>query len=152
MLLLPLLRISRKDTWGAWLRQSDKLGQHVVFIAQNFERAAKWIRELAQVAREVVSIRDFRVLRLPVGRWLGLSSFYFVKSWDVRSSSPLGTEFHRYSPRVWRCYDTAALYGFDASGNAYDGIALYPRWNPSRFPLFVSVLALLLGVWCVLAA
>lgn len=142
---------TRKSDWSSWLRQSDKLGQHVIFIAQNFERAAKWIRELAQVAREVVSIRDLRVLRVPVGKLLGLSSFYFVRTWDVRSACQLSTDFHKYSRRVWECYDTSELYGFNASDNAYDGIALYPRWRPPRLPVFVGVASIIGGVY-VLAA
>ena len=43
----------QENSWGEWLRQSDKLGQDVWFVAQNFERAAKWIRELAQVSIEI---------------------------------------------------------------------------------------------------
>lgn len=142
---------ARKAAWSRWLRQSDKLGQHVIFIAQNFERAAKWIRELAAVAREVVAIKDLRVLRLPVGRWLGLGRVYFVRSWDVRSQSSLGVDFHVYTPKVWRCYDTAALYGFVASSNAYDGLALYPAWRSPRLVVF-SLVSSFLGVFYVLAA
>lgn len=141
----------RRVSWSSWLRQSDKLGQHVIFIAQNFERAAKWIRELSQVAREVVSIRDLRVFRVPVGRLLGLSSFYFVRSWDVRSACLLSTDFHRYTSRVWDCYDTSELYGFAASGNAYDDVALYPRWRPPRFPFVSGILSIVVGLY-VLAA
>lgn len=55
----------RKLTWGEWLRQSDKLGQDVYFVAQTFERSAKWIRELAQVALRITNFRNFHFLRMP---------------------------------------------------------------------------------------
>lgn len=109
----------RRATWGEWLRQSDKLGQDVVFIAQEFARAAKWIRELAQVADDVRNFGQVRMWGMPIGKWLRLGRVYAVVHADVRTKSLLGVDVHVTGPHVWLCYETATLYGFDAAGSAF---------------------------------
>jgi hypothetical protein len=135
---------SLKAAWSLWLRQSDKLGQDVYFVAQNFERAAKWIRELAQINREIVPIRSVNICGfIPVGLIIPFGSrVYFVKRFDVRSSVSLGVEFHLYSSRIWDCYDTSETYGFRAASSAYDVVQL-PQFEVPSFwalSLFVSTL------------
>lgn len=120
----------RRDTWGTWLRQSDKLGQDVVFVAQQFERAAKWIRELAALEARVSSMRYFGIGPLRLGKWLGLSKVAFVATFDVQGGNLSSWRFLLLNPSVWRCYRTSELYGFEASASAYVG-ALFP---PFRLP------------------
>lgn len=119
----------RKATWGEWLRQSDKLGQDVFFIAQEFARAAKWLRELAQVQIDIRNMGQMMMLGLPVGEWLSLDRLYMVIKGDVRARCVLGWSFQLAGPRVWDCYRTAELYGFAASSNAYDGLSIPPAYN-----------------------
>ena len=142
----------RKRAWGEWLRQSDKLGQDVWFIAQNFERAAKWIRELAQVAREVVALRDVHVLWV-VPLWLlvpPIRHAYAVLCWDVRSKARIGAEVHLYRARIWQLYDTSETFGFVGARSAYDGLSLPPAYHP---PIEVpaACLALLALAFCAAA-
>lgn len=149
----------RKLSWGRWLRQSDKLGQDVYFIAQNFDRAAKWIRELAQINREVIRVRDLRILHfLPV--WVLIpngKNLYFVKSYDVRAQSVLSSELHFYNSRIYACYSTSELYDFVASSNAYSSFSVAPPFvleSPVfSLCLIISFVSLALAVsgwfgWC----
>lgn len=133
-------RDESKVRWMEWLRQSDKLGQDVVFIAQNFERAAKWIRELAAVATDVVNFGQVRLWGLPVGKWAHLHRCCMLVRWDVRSKTRLGVSLATLSPLVWDCYETAELYGFERAASAFVADA----WPPYRVPgvrlLFVPLL------------
>lgn len=133
----------RKRSWGEWLRQSDKLGQDVFFIAQNFERAAKWIRELAQVAREVVPLKDVRICWfIPLGLLFPpVRRMYSVVSWDVRSKARIGVEFHRYTPAVWRLYDTSETFGFVGADSAYSSVCIWPGYRPPLRPLLLCLVA-----------
>lgn len=139
----------RKRAWGEWLRQSDKLGQDVYFIAQNFERAAKWIRELAQVSREIVPLRSVHLFWFLPLWWLMpfLRTTYAVVSWDVRSKQRLGVEFHRYTSRVWKLYDTSETFGFVGAASAYDGLGIFPGYRPPLVPLLWSFLLLIPSVF-----
>lgn len=132
---------ARKLSWGEWLRQSDKLGQDVWFIAQNFERAAKWIRELAQVSVEVFPLKDVKIgMVLPL--WLIFPPFrkmYCAKYRDVRSGMVMKLDFHRYSSDVWNLYDTSETFGFVGAASAYDSVRLWPKY---RSPLWAFGLSL----------
>lgn len=128
-------RDPRKLTWGEWLRQSDKLGQDVWFISQNFERSAKWIRELAQLSIEIFPLRDIKIgMVLPL--WLlfpPARKMYCAKYRDVRSGMVVKLDFHFYSRDVWDLYDTSETFGFVGAASAYDDVALWPRY---RSPLW----------------
>lgn len=117
----------RRASWGRWLRQSDKLGQDVYFIAQNFERAAKWIRELAQCMMEMVPFRGICWLGIPWGRLPCFRNIYSCRVWDVRSKRVLTWGLHRYSSYWWRYYDTAETYGFEGAASAYSLGVVFPR-------------------------
>lgn len=136
----------RKQSWGEWLRQSDKLGQDVWFIAQNFERAAKWIRELAQVSIEVFALKDVKIgLVFPI--WLIFPPFkkmYCCKYRDVRSGQVLRLEFHRYTSKVWELYDTSETFGFVGADSAYQNLRLWPRYVSPVWALGVSFMGVLL--------
>lgn len=130
-----------KRPWMEWLRQSDKLGQRVVFIAQAFDRSAKWIRELAQLVVSVRNLGQMRPLGIPIGKLLGLSHVSCAVTNDLTIMQRTGCEFYVLSPDIWTCYDTAVLYGFNASSNAYDSVRLWPRHH-------LPVLAFsILGLW-----
>lgn len=126
---------SRKVSWSEWLRQSDKLGQDVWFVAQNFERAAKWIRELAAVSIEIFPLRELKFgMVFPV--WLLFPPFknmYCAKWRDVRSGQIIRLELHRYSDDIKRLYDTSETFGFVGAASAYDSLRLWPRY---RSPLW----------------
>lgn len=143
---------ARKLSWGEWLRQSDKLGQDVWFVAQNFERAAKWIRELAQVSIEIFPLRDLKIgMIFPV--WLlfpPIRKMYCAKWRDVRSGMVVKLELHRYSPDVWELYDTSETFGFIGAASAYDSVHLWPAYRSpiwafglALIPFFVTVLSFL---------
>lgn len=140
----------KKKKWGEWLRQSDKLGQDVWFISQNFERSAKWIRELAQISVEIVPLKDVKVAWfIPIWLIFPPARRMYVAKWrDVRSGTIIKMEFHRYSPFVWNLYDTSETFGFVGAASAYDSVRLWPRFkNPSLFVAVDSlVVALCVGV------
>lgn len=138
----------RKREWGEWLRQSDKLGQDVWFIAQNFERAAKWIRELAQVSEEVFPMRDVRLFFFLPMVWVFpfFRRMYCVKRRDVRSGQMIGCEFHFYSPRIWTLYDTSETFGFVGAASAYDDVRAWPRYVSPLPLLEIQALGVLLCV------
>lgn len=131
----------RKRKWMEWLRQSDKLGQDVYFIAQNFERAAKWIRELAQVSREIIPLRSVRLFAFVPMWWAfpPMRRAYMVAKRDVRSGQSIGFEFHRYRSAVWQLYDTSETFGFKGAASAYDAVHLWPAY---RRPVLGLALAL----------
>lgn len=141
----------KKQQWGEWLRQSDKLGQDVYFIAQNFERAAKWIRELAQISIEVFPMKDIRILMfLPLGTLCPFfRRVYCVRRRDVRSGIVCGTAFHRYSPKVWKLYDTSETFGFQGAASAYDALRLWPPYRKPTWALWFAVIFPLLGALAV---
>lgn len=129
---------TRKDVWGEWLRQSDKLGQDVYFIAQNFERAAKWIRELAHVSINIVPIGDIKFCNLIPLKYLfpPLRSCYFAVWRDLGSGCLLQTALHRRTSAIWRFYDTSETFGFVRPDSAY-GEGLFPPFRlPWAFLLF----------------
>lgn len=122
---------SRKKAWSEWLRQSDKLGQDVWFICQNFDRSAKWIRELAQVSKEIIPCGKVHLFSFVPLWWFFpfIRRSYMVVSRDVRSKQIQGYEFHRYTRRVWDFYDTAETFGFQAASSAYDRLNLWPAYR-----------------------
>lgn len=136
----------KKKEWGEWLRQSDKLGQNVWFIAQNFERAAKWIRELAQVSEEVFPMRDMRLFFFIPFTWVFpfFKRMYCVKRRDVRSGQMIGCEFHFYTRKVWDLYDTSETFGFVGAQSAYDSVRLYPPYKSPAPLLAIQGLGCLL--------
>lgn len=133
---------TRKAAWSEWLRQSDKLGQDVYFVAQNFERAAKWIRELAQVSVEIVNLGDVRLFRfIPLTLIFPFARRMYSRIvYDVRSKAKLQTTLHFRTPDIWNLYDTSETFGFEAADSAYKGHVLPP---PFKLPfwLFIPVLA-----------
>lgn len=114
------VRDERGAAWQRWLRQSDKLGQDVYFVAQRFDRAAKWLRELAQICVSVRNWGQLSAFGLPVGRWLGLGRVSTFARWDLQIQRCVQWRVYTLHSRIWDCYNTATLYGFPASGNAYD--------------------------------
>ena len=138
----------RKKPWGEWLRQSDKLGQDVFFIAQNFERTAKWIRELAQVSIEIVPFGDLKFLFLRL-RWIfpPVRRLYLAISRDVRTGQLLGTRCRAYTSDIWRLYDTSATFGFQAASSAFVG-SVPPAFRLPRWPFYA--LAFFVLVWLIL--
>lgn len=137
----------RKATWGEWLRQSDKLGQDVFFIAQAFDRAAKWIRELSQVLISIKNLRNATLLHIPLGKWFGFRRIYAATKVDVRAGVVCGWGVYLIESRVWECYETAELYGFPASGNAYEGLVVPPAFRLPVWPLVLAGFVVLVG-WC----
>lgn len=138
----------RKRAWGEWLRQSDKLGQDVWFIAQSFDRAAKWIRELAQVSRECIPLRSVRLFAFLPLVWIvpPFRKCYLVDKRDVRSGQNIGFELHRYSPSVWRLYDTSETFGFVGAASAYDSVHLWPSYRRPIVGAAICLAALLCTV------
>lgn len=135
----------RKATWGEWLRQSDKLGQDVYFIAQCFERAAKWIRELAQVALNISNFKNITFLRLPIGKWFHLDHIYACATYDVRSQILLSWWCYQIVPRYYECYKTGELFGFQSGGAAYVA-TLPPAFRLPFAPFFLPLILALVGV------
>lgn len=123
---------TRKASWSEWLRQSDKLGQDVWFVAQTFERSAKWIRELAAVCIEIFPLKDIKIgMLFPL--WLlfpPMRNMYASKWRDVRSGMVFRLELHTYSPKIFCLYDTSETFGFVGAASAYDAVRLWPRYKP----------------------
>lgn len=135
----------RKSTWGEWLRQSDKLGQDVFFVAQNFERAAKWLRELAQHAINIASVKDISIFRVPIGRLPLLRDLFTESVGDVSSQMLLAWHLHSFDKRYYKAYKTAQLYGFESSDNAYLA-SVPPAFRLPFWPFLVPVCLFVLGV------
>lgn len=136
----------RKSTWGEWLRQSDKLGQDVYFVAQNFERAAKWIRELAQVALRVVNLGNIHIFRMPIGKWLHLQRLYCVVRMEVGTVSILNINTYLIEPRVWECYVTSELFGFEKPADGYIG-SVAPAFKVPAWPFVLCFVVFAWGIW-----
>lgn len=128
----------RRETWGRWLRQSDKLGQDVYFICQDFSRAAKWIRELAAQCIEMVPFRGISWLGIPWGRLPGLRNIYSRRVWDVRSHEVITWSLRKYSKEYWQFYDTSETYGFEGADSVYSGCVVFPRHKPIIFPFLLA--------------
>lgn len=136
----------RKQIWGEYLRQSDKLGQDVWFVSQNFARAAKWIRELAQQSVRIINLGQVRVFSIPIGRLLRLHRLFLCIRVDLGTHTTCGVSFGLIRPAIWKCYNTAQLWGFHASKNAFDSVAIFPPWRPPLRCWFVAVALLLWGL------
>lgn len=144
----PGAKDERKSTWAEWLRQSDKLGQDVFFIAQNFDRAAKWLRELAQVAINVASVKDISVLRIPIGKLPYLRNLFTVSVADVSSQMLLSWHVRYFDPVYFKAYRTAQLFGFESADSAY----LHPVPRAFRLPAWPFLVPLSLFVLGVIYA
>lgn len=137
---------SNGSPWPIWLRQSDKLGQDVYFVAQRFDRAAKWLRELAQLCVSVKNFGQVRLLGIPVGRLVGLRRLSGWCRYDLGLQQRIGWGVYVLHPGVWKCYETATLYGFPASDNAYSfSNTAWPAYRPFWLPYAVA------GSFCVLS-
>lgn len=141
----PGAKDERKATWGEWLRQSDKLGQDVFFIAQSFERSAKWLRELAQIAINCSACKDLTLLRIPLGRLPFLRNLYTTSEADVSSQMLLRWNVRYFDPAYYKAYKTSQLFGFDASDSAYIS-SIPPAFSLPFWPFLVPVFLFLLGV------
>lgn len=141
----PGAKDDRKLTWGEWLRQSDKLGQDVYFIAQHFERAAKWIRELAQVALRIVNLGNLHLLRMPVGKWMRLRYVYAVAKYEIGAAQLLSLNLYYIDTKIRACYETAELYGFVKPADGYLG-TVAPEFKVPMWPVAFDV-ALFLWAW-----
>lgn len=127
--------------WPVWLRQSDKLGQDVYFIAQRFDRAAKWLRELAQLCVSVKNFGQIRFAGIPVGLLLGLRRLSGWCRYDLGLQQRIGWGVYVLRPAVWNCYETATLYGFPASDNAYEqSTGVWPPHRQNPVPLSLALL------------
>lgn len=127
------------SAWPVWLRQSDKLGQDVYFIAQRFDRAAKWLRELAQLCVSIKNFGQIRFLGVAWGRYLGLSKLSGWCRYDLGIQQRTGWGLYILNSLVWDCYETSTLYGFPASSNAYDAFrGLWPKHRSSRVPYILA--------------
>lgn len=133
----------RKSTWGKWLRQTDKIGQDVIFIAQSFDRAAKWIRELSQVMISICNLKNVSFLKFPIGKWLHLDHVYAASYYDVRSAYLFRWGLHAITSKVYDCYNTSELYGFPASSNAYSGLSVAPAFTLPVWPFTLLIFWLL---------
>lgn len=134
---------TKKSTWGEWLRQSDKLGQQVVFVAQRFDRAAKWLRELAQLCYSVRNLGQLKFLGISFGKLFALRRISLCVKYDLTLQQKVGVDWYILRPEVWNCYDTSVLYGFEASSNAYDNsIGVWPK-HP-----FPRSIVIVLSAWC----
>lgn len=138
----------RRASWGEWLRQSDKLGQTVVFVAQRFDRAAKWLRELAQLCYSVRNLGQLRLFGIPWGRVFGLKHLSVAVKYDLTINGRVGSDWYILRPEVWECYDTSVLYGFAASENAYARST--GLWPAVRHPVYAFVLLGAFALWGVL--
>lgn len=130
---------TKKKDWGEWLRQSDKLGQDVFFICQNFERAVKWIRELAVRSIEIVPTGEVKILWFLRAKWIlpFLRRIYVRIERNVRDGSVNAANFHCYRPALWHLYDTAETFGFSGTSSAYRA-TIAPAF---RFPFAPLVVA-----------
>lgn len=139
----------RRERWSRWVRQSDKLGQDVYFLAQSFERAAKWIRELAAVCIHVVGLRNVHLLGIPFGHLPLFCNLYGRRVVDVRTGRVLSWSIRRYSSYYWRFYDTSETFGFTAADNVFDSGGLFPAHAPIvwPWPILVALFVLERLLW-----
>ncbi|MEM2002312.1 MAG: zonular occludens toxin domain-containing protein [Candidatus Methanomethylicaceae archaeon] len=134
----------RKAVWGDWLRHSDKLGQDIFLIAQEWGQIAKWIRVLSQRVWFCHSSKNERFIRhLPFRfLWAVQKNCSEVDAETaVRPAPVISIRLRFLSPLVYRHYDTAETYESDkfVSENVYERITLWPR--SKDFALFkLSVL------------
>lgn len=123
----------RKAKWGEWLRQSDKLGQDVYLIAQQFNLLAKWIRDLAHTiifCQDLQHNRLWNVLPYPYP----LSRCIAATKYQVATKERTGLTIFAKRKELFYLYDTAQMFGALAYEqnleNAYlkqDHVIQYPH-------------------------
>lgn len=138
----------RKQIWADWLRHSDKLGQDIFLICQEWTQTVKWIRILSQRVWFCHNSRNERILR-----WLPFKFLYAAEKNTVdvereKSTEParaVRTRFFRCTSNVYRHYDTAETYGGEQfeSKNVYEGIVIWKKNSEFGLLPYYFILAFL---------
>lgn len=124
---------SRKQVWGEWLRQSDKMGQDVYLIAQHLPLLAKWIRDLAHTLIFCQDLRHNKLWHLfpyppPLNNCIA-ASYHIIATQEWYRSVLI-----RKRKSVFGLYKTAEMFGaidLTQYKSAYAGLAIFP---PSKLP------------------
>lgn len=122
----------RKVVWGDWLRHSDKLGQDIFLISQDWAQTVKWIRVLSQRVWFCHNSKNEKFIRHLPFKFLYAAEKNTI---DVENqvvglpAKPIRMRFYLLSKRVYSCYDTAETFEGEKfeSENIYERFTIWPR-------------------------
>lgn len=125
-------RDSRKAVWADWLRHSDKLGQDIFLISQDWQQTVKWIRVLSQRVYFCHNSKNERFIRFFPFTFLYAAEKNTI---DVENqvaglpARPIRTRFYFLSKSVYNCYDTAETFESEkfVSENIYERYSICPK-------------------------
>lgn len=134
---------SRKAVWADWLRHSDKLGQDIFLISQDWAQTVKWIRVLSQRVIFCHKSKNERFIRfLP---------FTFLYAAEKNTNEvenqvsglparPVRMRIYFLSKSVYNCYDTAETFESEkfVSDNIYERYAICPKSKDYALAVYCS--------------
>lgn len=137
----------RKAVWADWLRHSDKLGQDIFLISQDWAQTVKWIRVLSQRVWFCHNSKNEKFLRHLPFKFLYAAEKNTI---DVENqvvglpAKPIRTRIYPLSKRVYKCYDTAETFESEKfeSENIYERYTIWPKSRNIVLVQFCSVLLL----------
>ena len=121
----------RKAVWADWLRHSDKLGQDIFLISQDWAQTVKWIRVLSQRVIFCHKSKNERFIRY--------FPFTFLYAAEKNTNEvenqvsglparPVRMRIYFLSKSVYNCYDTAETFESEkfVSDNIYERYSICP--------------------------
>lgn len=135
----------RKSVWGDWLRHSDKLGQDIFLISQDWAQTVKWIRVLSQRVWFCHNSKNERFIRHLPFKFLYAAEKNTI---DVENqivglpARAIRTRFYFLSKSVYNCYDTAETFESEKfeSENIYERYSICPKSKDYVLLKFCSIL------------
>lgn len=121
----------RKELWSDWLRHSDKLGQDIFLIAQEWTQIAKWFRILAQRVIFCHHSKNERIISLLPFPFLYTAekNVNEVENETVgRRAKSIKFTFSLIRKKIYKHYETAETYESEKyeSENIYDKMIIAP--------------------------
>lgn len=135
----------RKGIWADWLRHSDKLGQDIFLISQDWAQTVKWIRVLSQRVWFCHNSKNERFIRHLPFKFLFAAEKNTIDVENQTAGLParaIRTRLYFLSKSVYNCYDTAETFESERfeSENYYERYSICPKSKDRALVVYCSTL------------
>lgn len=147
---LSLDNKERLQLWYSWLRHSDKMGTDVFFIVQDFSQLNKQGRLLSQRTTYCYDMAKFRLPIIYCNPFWWTWSYIRIATYDTTTREVIQVDWLKKDKRLFKCYDTADMFGLSyfSNNSSYDALTEFERSSATQkpsytLPLLLSVIILI---------